>query len=181
MRDVLALCREYERRTNGFFSPWHRGHLDPSGLVKGWALARAAGILDARGYRDYFVDGAGDVWARGHSAPGVPWRVGIRHPIERDKVVRVVLASELAVATSGTYEKGDHIYDPHTGRPATALMSMTVVGPSIVDADVFATAAFAMGNQGLAFIEAQPGYEAYAIDRELRGSWTSGFDERCDR
>lgn len=181
VREVLELCTRYERRTGGFFSPWHAERLDPSGLVKGWALGRGAAILDARGYRDYFIDGAGDVWARGHSTPGAAWRVGIRHPVERDKVVRVVLASDLAVATSGTYEKGEHIYDPHTGRPATALLSMTVVGPSIVDADVFATAAFAMGPAGLDFIDSQPGYEAYAIDRDLRGTWTSGFDARCER
>lgn len=181
VREVLSLCAEYERRTRGFFSPWHAGRLDPSGLVKGWALSRAAAILDGRGYRDYFIDGAGDVWARGHGAHGAPWRVGIRHPVERDKVVRVVLASDLAVATSGTYEKGEHIYDPHTGRPATALLSLTVTGPSITDADVFATAAFAMGPDGLDFIEEQPGYEAYAIDRDLRATWTTGFDALCAR
>lgn len=181
VHEVLALCADYERRTRGFFSPWHAGHLDPSGLVKGWALARASAILDARGHRDYFVDGAGDVWASGHRAPGAPWRVGIRHPVERDKVVRVVLVSDLAVATSGTYEKGDHIYDPHTGRPATTLLSLTVTGPGIVDADVFATAAFAMGDGALEFIEAQPGHEAYAIDRELRGRWTTGFEALCER
>lgn len=181
VREVLALCAQYERRTRGFFSPWHAGRLDPSGLVKGWALGRAAAILDGRGYRDYFIDGAGDVWARGHSASRAPWRVGIRHPVERDKVVRVVLASDLAVATSGTYEKGEHIYDPHTGLPTTALLSMSVVGPSIVDADVFATAAFAMGPEGLDLIESEPGYEAYAIDRDLRATWTTGFDALCAR
>lgn len=181
VREVLALCAQYEQRTRGFFSPWHAGRLDPSGLVKGWALARGAAILDGRGYRDYFIDGAGDVWARGHSASRAPWRVGIRHPVERDKVVRVVLASDLAVATSGTYEKGEHIYDPHTGRPATALLSLTVTGPSITDADVFATAAFAMGPDGLDFIEEQPGYEAYAIDRDLRATWTTGFEALCER
>lgn len=180
VREVLALCAGYEARTRGYFSAWHEGRLDPSGLVKGWALGRATEMLDARGYANYFIDGAGDVRTRGHRAPGEPWRVGIRHPVERDRVVRVVLASDLAVATSGTYEKGAHIYDPHTGRPVTALLSMTVVGPSIVDADVFATAAFAMGGDGLAFIDAQDGYEAYAIDPELQGHWTSGFDALCE-
>lgn len=180
VREVLELCRTYEQETGGYFSAWHNGRLDPSGLVKGWAIARAAAILDARGYRDYFVDAAGDARTRGHRAAGDPWRVGIRHPVERDKVVRVVLATDLAVATSGTYEKGAHIYDPHTGRAATALLSMTVVGPSILDADVFATAAFAMGPAGLDFIEGREGYQAYAIDPDLQGSWTSGFDAYCE-
>ena len=177
--DVLALCRRYHEMTDGYFDPWHEGLLDPSGLVKGWALARGAAILDARGYANYFVDGAGDVRTRGSSGAGQPWRVGIRHPVERDKVARVVLASDLAVATSGTYEKGAHIYDPHTGRRVTELVSLTVAGPDIVTADVFATAAFAMGTAGVAFVEAQPGYEAFAITPDLQGIFTSGFEALC--
>jgi thiamine biosynthesis lipoprotein len=181
VRDVLELCRVFEGETEGYFSAWHDGKLDPSGLVKGWAIARAAAVLDARGHRDYFIDAGGDVMTRGHSAPGERWRVGIRHPVERDKVARVLLVTDLAVATSGTYEKGGHIYDPHTGAPATGLLSMTVVGPSILAADVYATASFAMGLAGLDFIERHAGYEAYAIDLELRGHWTTGFDDHCER
>ena len=181
VHEVLELCRVFERDTDGYFSAWHEGKLDPSGLVKGWAIARGAAILDSRGYRDYFIDAGGDVMTRGHSGPRAAWRVGIRHPVERDKVVRVILASDLAVATSGTYEKGSHIYDPHTGAPATELLSMTVVGPRIVEADVYATAAFAMGLAGLEFIEGRAGYEAYAIDKELRGHWTTGFDNYCEQ
>src|SRR4029077_3309918 len=154
---------------------------DPSGVVKGWAIARAAATLDGRGYRDYFIDAGGDVRTRGHGAPGASWRVGIRHPVERDKAARVILATDLAVATSGTYEKGPHIYDPHTGAPATDPLSMTVVGPSILEADVYATAAFAMGLGGLEFIERRSSYEAYAIDKELRGHWTTRFDDYCEQ
>lgn len=178
--EVLELCRTYEKETDGYFSAWRKGRLDPSGLVKGWALARAVAILDAHGYGDYFVDGAGDVFARGRPSAGERWRVGIRHPVERDKVARVVLATDLAVATSGTYEKGAHIYDPHDGEPVRSLLSMTVIGRSILEADVFATAAFAMGLAGLEFIEAREGYEAYAIDPDLRAHRTSGFDAYCD-
>ena len=101
------------------------------------------------------------------------------HPVRRDRVARVVLARDLAVATSGTYEKGEHVLDPHTGRPATAVLSVTVVGPDIVEADVHATAALAMGRAGLQLIEALAGYEAYAIFPDLHASWTSGFDALC--
>lgn len=177
--EVLALCHRYRELTRGYFDPWHEGRLDPSGLVKGWALARGAAILDARGYRNYFVDGAGDVRTRGSSGGGEAWRVGIRHPVERDKVARVVLARDLAVATSGTYEKGPHIYDPHTGRPVTDLVSLTVAGPDIVTADVFATAAFAMGPDGVAFVDAQDGYEAFAITPDLEGIFSRGFEALC--
>jgi len=94
-------------------------------------------------------------------------------------MVRVVLAEDLAVATSGTYEKGEHIVNPHTGSPARGWLSFTVVGPDIFNADIYATAAFAMGEDGLGFIERTPGYEAYAIESSLVATWTEGFDELC--
>ncbi|HEY1421292.1 MAG TPA: FAD:protein FMN transferase [Candidatus Dormibacteraeota bacterium] len=176
---VLQLCRMHEAATDGYFSAWAGGRLDPSGLVKGWAIDRACSILERHGHANFFVDAGGDVQTRGLSEHGEPWRIGIRHPVQRDKVVRVVLASGRAVATSGIYEKGDHILDPHTGVPPSGLLSLTVTGPDILQADVFATAAFAMGHVGLDFIEGLPGYEAFAIDRDLRGSRTRGFDALC--
>ncbi len=173
--EVSELCEHYAARTNGYFSAWASGRFDPTGLVKGWAIERVCAILERAGYRDYFVDGAGDVRTRGEREPGMPWRVGIRHPFARGMVTQVLEATDLAVATSGTYEKGVHILDPHTGRAAPDLMSFPVVGPNIVAADAYATAAFVMGMAGLAFIERLSGYEAYAIDPALRSRWTTGF------
>jgi FAD:protein FMN transferase len=172
MIQVVNLCRQYERATDGYFSAWIGGRFDPSGLVKGWAIDRACSILDKHGYPDFYVDAGGDMQTRGQPSFGQPWRVGVRHPVERDKFACVVLVSGSAVATSGTYEKGDHIIDPHTGAPATALLSFTVVGPDILQTDVFATAGFAMGMAGLDFIQKTPGYEAFAIDKELR-AWST--------
>jgi thiamine biosynthesis lipoprotein len=177
--EVLARCDRYEAATDGFFSAWRGAVLDPSGFVKGWAIARACAILDAHGHRSYFVDAGGDVRTRGENGSGAPWRIGIRHPVDHASIVRIVVGRDLAVATSGTYEKGWHIYDPHTGEPADELVSLTVVGPSIVEADVQATAAFAMGRRAIAYLEALPGCEAYAIGPDLRASWTSGFDALC--
>ena len=179
VRQAIDLCRLYQRATGGFFSAWIDGTFDPSGLVKGWAIDRAATILAAKGCRNFYVDAGGDVQARGRNQDGSPWRVGIRHPVERDKVARIVLAEDLAVATSGTYEKGDHILNPHTGRPAADLLSLTVVGPDILSADVYATAALAMGESGLDFIDGIAGYEGFAISRSLNASWTAGFDRYC--
>ena len=178
---ALQLCRLYEATTNGHFSAWMRGKLDPSGLVKGWAIDRACSTLVALGFHHFFVDAGGDVQTRGLNERGMPWLVGIRHPRLRDKVVRVVSARNLAVATSGTYEKGNHIMDPRTGLPATEFVSLTVVGADILQADVYATAAVAMGKKGLEFIENASGYEAYAIARDPGnvGIWTSGFDSMC--
>jgi len=176
---ALSLSRLYEMATDGYFSPWIAGKLDLCGLVKGWAIDRGCSILERRGYHNYFIDAGGDAQTRGLREDGTPWRVGIRHPVQRDKVVRVILASDVAVATSGNYEKGDHIVDPHTGRPAVELVSFTVVGPDILQADAYATAGFAMGKDGLGFIEGAAGYEAYAIDRSYLGTWTAGFDDLC--
>jgi thiamine biosynthesis lipoprotein len=175
MKQAIDLCRLYEQATEGYFSPWIAGRFDPSGLVKGWAIDRACSILDGYGYRDFFVDAGGDVQTRGRNAEGGPWRVGVRHPVERDKVACVVLVSGLAVATSGTYEKGEHIVDPHTGKPAGALLSFTVVGPDILQADVYATAGVAMGVPGLEFVTRTARYEAFAIDDQLRAWYTPGF------
>jgi thiamine biosynthesis lipoprotein len=179
VRQAADLCRLYEQATGGYFSASPEGRFDPSGMVKGWAIDRACSILDRHGCRSFFVDAGGDVQTRGSSAAGGPWRVGIRHPVSRSQVVRVILAEGLAVATSGTYEKGDHIINPHTGSPARDWLSFTVVGPDILTADIYATAGFAMGADGLGFIERTPGYEAYAIAENLVASWTAGFDELC--
>jgi thiamine biosynthesis lipoprotein len=180
LRLVLDLCERYRRATRGWFAARIGGRLDPSGLVKGWAIDRACAILERRGARNYVVCAGGDAAARGHSGAGEPWRVGIRHPVERAMVARVVLATDLAVATSGTYEKGGHVLDPGTGRPAMDVLSVTVVGSDIVEADVHATAALAMGRPGLELIEDLDGYEGYAIFPDLRATWTSGFDALCD-
>ena len=179
VRQAMHLCRLYEQATNGYFSAWLGGTFDPSGLVKGWAIDRATSILAQKGCRNFFVDAGGDVQVRGGRGDGGPWRVGIRHPVSRDRVARVIEARDLAVATSGTYEKGGHILDPHTQRAVSHLISFTVIGPDILQADVYATAGFAMGEGGLGFIDRVPGYEAYAIDRNLIASWTSGFDRHC--
>ncbi|HXM55412.1 MAG TPA: FAD:protein FMN transferase [Candidatus Dormibacteraeota bacterium] len=182
VRQVLDLCARYERATGGAFSAWIGGRLDPSGLVKGWAVDRACSVLERHGARNYLVDAGGDVVARGHSRPGAAWRVGIRHPVERSKVARVVLATDLAVATSGTYERGAHVHDPRAGAPAAAgLVSVTVAGSDIVEADVWATAVLVLGaSAGLDLIERLDRYEAYAISDDLRATWTSGFAALCD-
>jgi thiamine biosynthesis lipoprotein len=173
--EVARLCRLYEAATGGAFSAWREGRFDPTGLVKGWAIDRAAAILERNGHRNYLVEAGGDIRLRGSPGLRRPWRVGIRHPVHRDLVVRVISSRDLAIATSGTYEKGDHIEDPRTGRVPTGLISVTVIGPDIMEADVFATALFVMGEAGLAWVERQPGYEAYAITDAMRGVWTTGF------
>ena len=97
-------------------------------MVKGWAVERASGLLLAAGFADHAVNAGGDIRLRGSPSPGRPWRVGIAHPHVRDGLAVVAELGDGAVATSGTAERGAHVIDPHTGRAALELASVTVVG-----------------------------------------------------
>jgi thiamine biosynthesis lipoprotein len=170
--EILTRCLALERETGGFFSARPGERLDPSGLVKGWAVAGAAERIDAA---NFSVNAGGDVVARGRPEPGRGWRIGIRHPIELDKLAAVVEIEDLAVATSGEYERGAHIVDPHTGRAPTGLLSVTVVGPDLATADAYATAAFAMGAAGPAWTATLDGYDALCITSDHEVLSTPGF------
>jgi thiamine biosynthesis lipoprotein len=175
VRWVLGLCDDLARITNGYFDArQHRvdGRLDPSGVVKGWSIDEAAWMLEGLGARSYSINAGGDVLVRGEPEPGRPWRVGVRHPRRPDRIAAVLAVRDRAVATSGSYERGDHVRDPHTGRACRELLSLTVVGPSLTYADAFATAAFAMGREGVDWLAEQSGYGAYAITADERAIWT---------
>ncbi|MGA3057213.1 MAG: FAD:protein FMN transferase [Candidatus Limnocylindrales bacterium] len=184
LREVLALCEQVRRDSEGYFDiRAHRtdGELDPSGLVKGWSLEKAGRILEAAGARNYCINGGGDIVARGEAAPGQAWRVGIRHPLIVDRLATVLALRDGCVATSGAYERGEHVRDPFTGLPPRGVLSVTVVGPSLTFADAYATAAFAMGPTGLAWVAGLPGFEGCAVTADPDGSnarlaWTPGFD-----
>lgn len=179
LRHVLAACDLLTTRTNGAFDarrPAAAGGLDPSAYVKGWAVEEAAWLLDDAGIHDYVINAGGDVVARGQAAPGRPWRVGVRHPTRSGQLAAVLEVSDRAVATSGTYERGPHIIDPRSGRPAASgLWSLTVVGPRLGFVDAYATAAFVMGLDGLGWVARQPGHDAMAITLDGRVVWTAGM------
>jgi FAD:protein FMN transferase len=168
VRWIMGLCDELARLTDGYFDARgfrSDGLPDPTGVVKGWAVEEAAFILIDAGAGNFLVNGGGDIVARGSPEPktSMPWRVGIQHPLARDKLAAVMEVRDGAVATSGTYERGAHVIDPHTGLPATDLVSITVVGPSLTYADGFATAAFAMGRSGAEWLARCDGCEGFAI------------------
>ena len=173
--EVLTRCLALERATGGFFSVRAAGRLDPSGLVKGWAVAGAAERLADAGLANFCINAGGDVIARGRPAPDRLWRVGIRHPVDLDRLAAVLAVEDMAVATSGEYERGAHIVDPHTGAPPAGLLSVTVVGPDLAAADAYATAAFAMGAGGPAWTTRLAGYDAMCIPSDHRVLSTPGF------
>ena len=179
LRAVLDMCEEARVASDGYFDiRGHRrdGTLDPSGLVKGWSADGAARRLEAAGVVDYCINAAGDVLLRGHAAPGKPWRIGIRNPWDAQTVIAVLAADDLAIATSGAYERGDHVIVPHSGRPPDGIASMTVVGPSLTWADAWATAAYAMGVRGVDWVARElDGYEACAISTDRQLVMSAGF------
>jgi thiamine biosynthesis lipoprotein len=164
VRAVLERCERLRLETDGRFDVRATGRLDPSGFVKGWAVDGAVAILRAAGARDLCVHAGGDVRVCGERAPGRPWRIGVQHPLERDRLAAVLVArGDLAVATSGAYERGAHIVDPHTGRPPRGVLSVTVAGPDLGTADAYATAAFAMGADAPGWTATLRGYAALSI------------------
>jgi FAD:protein FMN transferase len=173
--EVLELCAIVGRETSGFFSSTYAGRLDPTGMVKGWAIQRASELLHAAGSSNHCVNGGGDIQFVGEPQPGDAWQVGIAHPLHRNELASVVSIRDGAVATSGTAERGAHVLDPFTGRPAETLASVTVVGAELTRVDAYATAALAMGNAARSWLESCQGYEAFAIRADGFGWWTSGF------
>ncbi|MDQ1459442.1 MAG: FAD:protein transferase [Actinomycetota bacterium] len=177
VREVLDRCEALRFETNGYFDMRAAAPdaIDPSGLVKGWAVDRAASILDDAGVRNYAVNVAGDMRLRGRALPEPCWSVGIQHPLDRNAVAAVVEANDLAVATSGAYARGDHVIDPHTRRPPAGVLSVTITGPELATADAYATAAFAMGEAGVHWTARLHGYEAMTILADERVLSTPGF------
>lgn len=177
LAEVLDRCADYERRSAGAFRARLPGRtLDPSGLVKGWAVQRAADLLRSRGVRHFCVNAGGDVVTGGEPGPGRSWLVGVRHPDHADRTCVTFGLQDGAVATSACYERGRHILDGRTGRPATGLLSVTVVADDLTTADATATAAFAMGPDGVAWAAAQPGCLVFAVDAERRVHRSAGLD-----
>ncbi|MFI0510052.1 FAD:protein FMN transferase [Streptomyces sp. WSLK1-5] len=171
LREILALCEHYRVATGGAFDVRPPGRrLDPCAVVKGWSVQRASELLRAAGASRFVLNAGGDV-----VAAGGPWRVGVRHPEHADKLCTVLSLTDGAVATSARYERGDHILDARTGRPATGLLSLTVVAPTLTEADAVATAAFALGPEGVDWAASLDGCEVFAVDARRQALRTPGF------
>ena len=179
LAEVLAIAEAVELLSDGAFDiRRHRvdGAPDPTGVVKGWAVDRAGAILAAGGVDRFYLSAGGDVLVRGGQGWGEPWRVGIAHPDASDAVALVLQAQDLAVATSGTTERGHHIVDGRSKTVADELLSVTVLGRDLARADAYATAAFAMGRAGLRWVDLMPGYAAAGITHDRQLVTTPGLD-----
>lgn len=172
--EVVDLCEQAKLASDGWFDPWALpGGFDPTGLVKGWAAREAANALREAGIGAGMVNAAGDIATFGTPSSREAWRVGIRAPESPDLLSRVI---ELrgAVATSGNYERGDHVWDVSAGRPATGIASATVCGPDLAMADAFATGLVAAGPGGLDAVTAA-GYQALLLLEDGGSIGTAAF------
>jgi thiamine biosynthesis lipoprotein len=179
VRQVLERCELLRDETDGYFDMHTpNGSIDPSGLVKGWSVDRSAAILDDAGLRNYAVNAGGDVRVLGRAIPELAWSVGIQHPLDHQQVAAVIETTDLAIATSGACARGDHVWDPHSGRAPAGILSVTVVGPELSTADAYATAAFAMGPERAPHWTARlQGYEAMTILADETVFKTGGFPD----
>ncbi len=179
MQTVRRLAEKTRVETNGYFDVQRDGSFNPVGLVKGWAIHNAADMLRRWGLSDFYIDAGGDVEVAGLNEQGGYWAVGIRNPFDPQQVVKVLYLSDIGIATSGTYVRGDHIYDPHSPEqgPIEDIVGLTVIGPNVYEADRYATAAFAMGRAGIHFIEKLPGFEGYLIDSDGIATMTTGLED----
>jgi thiamine biosynthesis lipoprotein len=154
--------------------------LDLGAVAKGLAIDLAAREL--RPLEHFSINAGGDVYVGGHNAEGEPWRVGIRHPREPGTLLETLYVSDVAVCTSGDYERPSgnssaehHILDPHTGHSPAAIASLTVVAPTAMVADALGTAAFVLGpERGLAFLERE-GVEGALATPSLELRSTKGY------
>ena len=175
--EVLDLCRDATEASDGYFTDHPGGVLDPSGMVKGWSVEIASRMLSDAGSAHHCITAGGDIRCAGEPAPGSPWRLGIVDPFDSHRIATVVSGTDLAVATSGTAERGLHIVDPHTGEPATTLASVTLVGTDLTRVDAMATAAFAMGDACRGWLAKQTGLEGFVVSARGEVWRTPGFPD----
>lgn len=180
--EVLAMCEGAAEISGGYFTDRPSGQLDPSGMVKGWSVDVASRMLQQAGSLNHCISAGGDVWCIGTPGVGETWRVGVVDPRDGSRVLAVVAPASgqdqrLAVATSGTAQRGRHIINPHTGLAPDDLAAITVVGGDVTLVDWVATAAFAMGHDSRNWLEAMAGIDALAVTPEGDCWSTTGFEE----
>lgn len=177
--EVLERCKTARSMSAGWFDPWAMpGGVDPTGYVKGWAAQRALGTLVMPGVRGAMVNAAGDIASFGSPGSGGPFRIGVVDPADRRRLACTVRLSG-AIATSGAYERGEHLVDPATGRAKCSVASASVTGPDLGLSDALATALALAGPPGLEIIGQTQDYEGFIIGFD--GSWRSTVNFPFDR
>jgi thiamine biosynthesis lipoprotein len=183
---VWNLCEDWEKATDGYFSPFTLEHtFDPSGLVKTWAAQRAIDALVRKGVSDFTLNAGGDIWLSDELTDSKDWKVGIGKPVtvasEEAGLLTVVNLQNTefrAIATSGSAERGEHIWNPQSASTASGnLVQVSILAKDLVTADVWATACFAQGESAIDRIAREPGIEGLFVFADGRVDGTDGFAE----
>lgn len=165
LREVLSLCAQFKRESGGAFDAFALGDppvFDPSGAVKGWAAEAAAAALFGHGVAQFALNAGGDVRVSGaRDTDDEPWRIAIADPHQPGGVLTVLGLKDGAVATSGVSERGEHLWDPRAGAPATELAQVTVIGSNLALVDGYATAAHVLGRDAAGWLTALAGSTGY--------------------
>jgi thiamine biosynthesis lipoprotein len=180
VQQVWALCEFSREITMGAFDPWNaEGGFDPSGLVKGWGAEVGAQMLVEAGVESVLINASGDIVVRGGKPDCGSWNIGIASPDDVAKYVKFFDVVDGSVATSGDYEKGAHIIDPHTGLIAIGARSATVIGPDGAMCDALATALMVDGVDAQKWIgQAELAeYSFWTINRHDGTAWSYGFNK----
>lgn len=187
VNEIWEACEAWEKITEGWFSAFTPEHtFDPSGLVKTWAAKTAAEFLVERGFTDFTLNAGGDIWLSDGLTDETDWRIGISKPVSIASseagvlaVVNLAGTDFRALATSGSAERGAHIWNPKSAgkEPANEFLQVSVIAHDLVEADVWATAAFAEGTRAIARLESLPGVEALFVLPDKRLAATSGFQK----
>lgn len=169
---VISACNKFEDDTHGHFSAHYGGTFDPSGYTKSLAIEDVSRLIIKSGFESFMINMGGDVYVQ--SAGTKTWNIGLQNPLNKLDTIGTCVLKNGAVATSGNYERGAHIINPHAHKPLDELMAVTVVGPDIVEADVYATTIMTMGKAlGEKFIASKPEYQAIMIDNNAQIHQTS--------
>lgn len=180
MREVFDLSEKTRLETNNYFNIKDKNNLyDTNGMVKGWAIYNASKILREIGYKNFLIDIGSDIEIAGLNDEGEKWSVGIKNPFKPDQeIIKVLYLTDCGIATSGKYATGDHIYNPNDYNDRLDdLVSVTVIAKNVYEADRFATAVFAMGNDGINFLEKTQDIEGYVINKEGIATMSTNFEK----
>lgn len=181
--EIWDECERVEKLTDGWFKAFTpQNTFDPSGLVKTWAAAKAATHLMQVGIEDFTVNAGGDVLLSDGLTVEQDWRIGISKPISIASPDAGVLAvfdlagtDFRAVATSGSAERGSHIWNPKFDAQPNELLQVSVFAHDLVTADVWATASFAEGVRSIERLNKQQGIEALFVLADQSLAATDGL------
>jgi thiamine biosynthesis lipoprotein len=159
--------------------------IDLGGIAKGYAVDLGIALIQARGISNALVTAGGDTRVIGERW-GRPWQIGVRDPRNRDGIVAKIPLENVAVSTSGDYERFfeednvryHHIINPKTGDSARELQSATLIGPDATTTDALSTSVFVLGvNKGLALVNRLDGIDAILVDSHGRLHYSSGLED----